>query len=315
MEVIRTTQSIRRLFIRPSTGVSPAGPPPVKHRRIRASSQFRNAGQAPVSSLDNVRYVAFLVAVVSLAMATAHAELPRSQQRWEIPVHEGVPWPIKLVPLDGPLPPAPQVDEPAPPAGTRAAARVLGVLDTIQRTLVASKYQASTRVRAKDGTYDWDCSGMAAWILRRSAPHALATLASSRPVARDFANVIERAPTTRARRGWRRIPRVADVLPGDVFAWKRPKGLPSKNTGHVGFVVDRPLPVPAIPGAWAVRIADSTSSFHQDDTRATDPDGGFGIGTLVFLTDEHGQATSYGWAGTKTEWYIVTPVVFGRVER
>lgn len=268
-----------------------------------------------MSSSVNVRYVAFCFAVVSLASAAARAELPRSQQRWEIPTHEGVPWPIKLVPLDGPLPPAPHVDEPPPPAGTPAAARVLGVLDTIQRTLGASKYQAATRVSTKAGTYDWDCSGMAAWILRRSAPHALAALASSRPVARDFADAIERAPTTRARKGWRRIARIADVLPGDVFAWRRPRGLPSKNTGHVGFVVDRPLPVPELPGAWAVRIADSTSSFHQDDARATDPDGGFGIGTLVFLTDEHGRATSYGWAGTLTEWYIITPVVFGRVER
>jgi hypothetical protein len=91
--------------------------------------------------------------------------------------------------------------------------------------------------------------------------------------------------------------------------------LPSKNTGHVGFVVERPVPVPEIPGAWAVKIVDSTSSYHQDDTRSDDPDGGFGIGTLVFLTDSEGRATSYGWSGTRSEWYIVTPVVFGRVSR
>jgi hypothetical protein len=91
--------------------------------------------------------------------------------------------------------------------------------------------------------------------------------------------------------------------------------MPSKNTGHVGFVVDRPQPVPELPGAWAVRIADSTSSYHQDDSRSTDVDGGFGIGTLVFLTDSDGRVTSYGWAGTHSEWYIVTPSVFGRVSR
>jgi hypothetical protein len=105
------------------------------------------------------------------------------------------------------------------------------------------------------------------------------------------------------------------VLPGDVFAWRRPRGFPSKNTGHVGFVVAPPLPVPEIPGAWAVRIADSTSSYHQNDARALDHDGGFGIGTVVFLTDAKGRVTSYGWSGTASEWYIVTPVVFGRVHR
>src|SRR5215213_4356081 len=86
------------------------------------------------------------------------------------------------------------------------------------------------------------CSGMAAWILRRAAPKALANLGSSRPVARDFVSAIERAPTARERNGWQRL-RVADVMPGDLFAWRRPRGMPSKNTGHVGFVVEKPLPV------------------------------------------------------------------------
>jgi hypothetical protein len=260
-----------------------------------------------------VRWVASLV-VIAVAAGAARAELPRSQQRWDIPTYQGVPWPIELVPVDGPLPDAPPADEPPPPAATRAGARILEVLDAVRDSLVTSKYQASTHVVAKTGTYDWDCSGMAAWVMRRAAPRALATLASSRPVARDFAHAIERAPIDRARAGWQRIPRVADVLPGDVFAWRRPRGLPSKATGHVGFVLDRPRAVPGIPGAWAVRIADSTSFGHQDDTRADDPDGGFGIGTLVFRTDARGRATSYGWGGTKTEWYVVTPIVFGRVD-
>ncbi|MDX2090116.1 MAG: CHAP domain-containing protein [Kofleriaceae bacterium] len=255
-----------------------------------------------------------LLCLLALTLSAA-AEVPRSQQTWELPTHEGVPWPIQLVPVDGPLPDAPDDDMKPPPAATRAGSRILTVLDDVQRTLVRSKYQPSTRVNKEDGTYNWDCSGMAAWVMRRSAPRALAALASTRPVARDFASAIERAPTRGTRNGWQRIARVADVLPGDIFAWKRPRGLPSKNTGHVGFVVGRPLPVPGIPNAWAVRIADSTSSFHQDDTRRDDLDGGFGIGTLVFLTDAEGRAISYGWAGTKTEWYIVTPVVFGRVDR
>lgn len=256
-----------------------------------------------------------LVVVGVLGAGPATAEVPRSQQTFQLGTHEGVPWPIIIAPIDGPLPAAP-TGEDAPPAGaTRAAQRVVAVLGDVRGSLRDSKYQASTVVRAKDGVYHWDCSGMAAWILRRAAPAALRTLASSRPVARDFAHAIERAPTRGSRRGWQRIADLADVLPGDVFAWRRPRGFPSKNTGHVGFVVDRPRPVPEIPGAWAVRIADSTSSYHQDDSRSADTDGGFGIGTLVFLTDKHGRATSYGWAGTQSEWYVVTPVLFGRVTR
>jgi hypothetical protein len=253
-------------------------------------------------------------ALLGSTAAAETVELPRSQRHYEIPMHEGVPWPIILVPIDGPLPPRPVPAEPAPASPTKSGARVLETIGAIATSMRESKYEHSTRVRAKDGIYNWDCSGMAAWILRRAAPAAFRTLDSSRPVARDFATAIERAPTKRAKNGWQRISSIADVMPGDVFAWRRPRGLPSKNTGHVGFVLDRPLPVPGLPGGWAVKIADSTSSFHQDDSRSADPDGGFGIGTLVFLTDEQGRATSYGWAGTLSEWYIVTPVVFGRLQ-
>lgn len=258
-----------------------------------------------------------LVLAVLLVTSTATADLhpKRSTRVLQLGTHEGVPWPIINAPIDGPLPPAPSSELPPPAPGSRAATKVIAIIDELQTTIVSSRYQARTHVVAKDGIYDWDCSGMAAWILRRAAPAAVKELASARPVARDFAETIARAPTKRPRRGWQRIDRVADVLPGDVFAWRRPRGIPSKNTGHVGFVVGAPLPVPGMPNAWAVPIADSTRGWHQNDTRAGDDDGGFGIGTLVFLTDDLGRATSYGWSGTQSEWYIVTPVQFGRVHR
>ncbi|MDQ3368641.1 MAG: hypothetical protein M3680_24700 [Myxococcota bacterium] len=256
-----------------------------------------------------------IFAMCALVAGTAVADVPRTQRVLDVGIHEGVPWPIINAPIDGPLPPAPSSREAPPPAPTRAGAKVLATIDEIRSSLRDTRYQAATAVRARDGVYHWDCSGMATWILRRSAPVAWQALKSSRPVARDYVAAIERSPVTRPRAGWQQIPRLADVMPGDVFAWRRPRGLPSKNTGHVGFVVDRPLPVPGLPGGWAVRIVDSTSSYHQDDARADDVDGGFGTGTLVFLVDDQGRATSYGWSGTRSEWYIVTPVVFGRVAR
>lgn len=241
--------------------------------------------------------------------------VPRTQRVLELGMHEGVRWPIVNAPIDGPLPAAPVATEAAPSPPTKAGAKVLAVVDGIRESLVESSYQAATKVDVETGSYKWDCSGMTTWILRRAAPVAWKALQSSRPVARDFAAAIERAPTTRAKAGWQRITNIADVLPGDVFAWRRPRGMPTKNTGHVGIVLGKPLPVPEIPNAWAVRIADSTRGYHQDDARATDDDGGFGIGTLVFLTDETGAATHYGWSGTQSEFYIVTHVVFGRVSK
>jgi len=254
----------------------------------------------------------------AIAPPTAAARPPprRHERRTlELGTYEGVPWPIVVAPVDGPLPPAPVATEPPPAPPTRAGTRVIEVVDEIAATLRESSYQHSTSVRAKDGVYDWDCSGMTAWILRRAAPGALRHLRRGRPVARDFVAAIERAPVDRPRAGWQQIADIAAVMPGDVFAWRRPRGLPSKNTGHVGIVVDRPRPVPGLPGGWAVRIADSSSFGHQDDSRIDDPDGGFGIGTIVFLADDDGHGTHYGWAGTRSDLYVVTPIMFGRVTR
>lgn len=257
----------------------------------------------------------FGVVVFGLLLTLRASEadpVARTQRTLEVGIHEGVPWPLINAPVDGELPdaPAPVASDPA----TRAAAKVLDVLAQIRDTTTDDKYQASTKVDTKRGIYHWDCSGMASWILRRAAPAAQKSLASTRPVARDFAAAIERAPTKRAKAGWQRIANIADVLPGDVFAWRRPRGMPSKNTGHVGFVVGKPVAVPGIPGAWAVPIADSTRGIHQDDTRSGgDGDGGLGFGTLTFLADSSGAVTAYEWSGTWSEWYVVTKVVFGRV--
>jgi hypothetical protein len=244
------------------------------------------------------------------------AAVVRAQGRplFEVGTYEGVPWPIIPSPV-WPLPPAVRPTHPAPAAESPAARRVLEVLGDVQRTMRDTSYQHATRVRERDGVYHWDCSGMAAWVLRRAAPVAMRRITRPRPVARDFVRAIESAPTERAGRGWLRLDRLADARPGDLFAWRRPRGFPSRNTGHVGFVMDRPLPVPSMRGAYAVRVADATSLAHQDDTRENDEDGGFGLGTLVFLTDEQGRGTSYGWFGTASEGYVVTPIVIGRVTR
>ena len=79
------------------------------------------------------------------------------------------------------------------------------------------------------------------------------------------------------------------------------------------MIVGAPVELPGWPGAYVVRIADSTRGGHGDDRRASDPDGGFGIGTILFLTDPTGVVTHYGWFGQDSPWLIPTTVLFGRV--
>lgn len=200
---------------------------------------------------------------------------------------------------------------PASPAG----GRVLQVLAQIRDTLRVTRYQHPTVIRPRAGVYLWDCSGMAAWVLRQAAPVSRRALASPRPVARDFFHAIDRAPTVGVRGGWTRLAGLADARPGDVLAWLRPPDWPRRNTGHVGFLLAAPAPVPGLPGAWALRIADATSIPHQDDTRSWPGEGGYGEGTILLFADAAGQPTHYGWHGTRAGATAETRIVLGRLVR
>jgi hypothetical protein len=198
--------------------------------------------------------------------------------------------------------------------GSRAARRVMKRLDKLDAEVQSTKYQHRTVVRRAEGYYAWDCSAMVSWVLKRSAPGALTTLDRDRPVAVTYVRTIKKSPTRRARNGWRRIAHIEDVKPGDIFAWKRPPGFPSKNTGHVGFVLGAPEQLPHFPEAYKVRIADASSYRHEDDSRTPGGEGGYGTGTILFLTDGEGQGIAYGWYGNETR-LIETPIYFGRVTR
>lgn len=204
----------------------------------------------------------------------------------------------------------------ASPGRDEAPSRVMTVLDDIARTARATRYTHSTRIDARAGRYELDCSALAGYVLARAAPSARAALQRPRPVAVDFYRVIRDAPRARPRDGWQRVGRIADARPGDVLAWPRPSWFPSHNTGHVAFVVDAPV---TTARGVLLRIADSTSLPHADDTRdARLGQSGIGRGTLLVATDPAtGEGTAYGWYGdqTPTPWLIPTSVVIGRVSR
>ncbi len=200
-------------------------------------------------------------------------------------------------------------------AETDAAAELVTLIGDIRENLVETRYQHDTEVRRRDGYYAWDCSGMVAWLLRRSAPRAFRAIEKSRPRAIDFYRAIKRAPLGKARRGWRRLEHVSDARAGDLFAFPRSPLSRSRITGHVGVFVERPWPVPGLERAWAARILDATRTPHQDDTRENDGIGGFGFGTMMFVNDEAGETIAYGWHGTNSAGYLPTHVAYGRITR
>lgn len=202
----------------------------------------------------------------------------------------------------------------APEPGSRAAKRVMSRIERLDESVKTTKYQHRTTIRAREGYYAWDCSAMVTWILRRAAPKAREAINRDRPVAVSYVRMIKYAPTRRSRDGWKRLAHIEDVRPGDIFAWKRPPNFPSKSTGHVGIILSAAKPVPELPGAYKIRIADSSSFVHEDDTRLEEGEGGYGQGTILFMTDGEGHGTAYGWYGNTTR-LIETPIWFGRVTR
>lgn len=201
---------------------------------------------------------------------------------------------------------------------SRASERISAEITAIERGLKATRYQHGLRVDRRRGIYFWDCSIMARWILARAAPQARSAMGTDKPLARDFYRTIARAPTGMSRRGWMRVSGPSAILPGDLFAWLKPEIFKErKNTGHVGFVLDRPRPHPKHPDIWLLRIADATSQLHGEDSRPPEGEGGFGTATVAFKFDRSGAPIAYGWYGEEQdpETYVHTQIAFGRAFR
>lgn len=206
----------------------------------------------------------------------------------------------------------------SPEPATKAARKVMETIGVIEGKLTETRYQHKTLVHLKKGIFFWDCSGMSAWILARAAPRARKKLPGKHPMARKFHNVIAKSPEGKFKAGWRKLSGPEQIRPGDVFAWVRPEWwTKSKNSGHVGFVVGPPYPSPTYEGVWLMRIADSSSYRHEDDSRPAGGEGGYGTGVMGFAFDDEGEGTAYGWYGSlqDLETYVPTSVVFGRVSK
>lgn len=201
----------------------------------------------------------------------------------------------------------------------RGPAKVVEVVSTIASSLKASRYQHHTVVRASKGEYHFDCSGMAEWVLRRSAPAALQVLGrpqNRRPLARNYYRHLARIPLGTTRGPWLRVADVGSARPGDIITWERPPWFPSKSTGHVAFVMSQPVENTHGVRGYVMRVADASRFRHQDDTRGED-ETGFGMGLILLATDDAGQAVGYGWYGALTppDWIVPVKVALGRPTR
>jgi hypothetical protein len=150
-----------------------------------------------------------------------------------------------------------------------------------------------------------DCSGLLNDLFKRSYGLTDAGLqkwlGSKRPLAKHYYQAVV------TENQFRRIKRLADVVPGDVIVVKYdPKTAPGRNTGHTLLAAGKPRrrkPTrPQVDGTeqWEVAVMDQSRSGHgKTDTRRK-PGGGYssGLGQGVFriYTTRDGAVAGYTWS-------------------
>ncbi|HVJ14645.1 MAG TPA: hypothetical protein VM686_04365 [Polyangiaceae bacterium] len=198
---------------------------------------------------------------------------------------------------------------------------ILARLERIFTRLRESKYSHATLVDEDAGRYEFDCSGLVNWVLRRTAPGAHGVVVgrakNGRPLARDYyREIASTRPGPRTPRGWARVTRVDEARPGDVIAWLKPELVRSTNTGHVAFLLEEPRPTDGTPGGYLLRVADASRYQHDEDDRSESGRTGFGSGTILVIADpETGAPRAYGWVGLRSRWVLEAAIAIGRSVR
>jgi len=189
-------------------------------------------------------------------------------------------------------------------------------------TMKLTSYQHTTRVDRVTGSYCYDCVGFVSHALKKAAPQAWTSVARetaipphripSPPKYRTFLASLSVQPKP----GWEAVTNAASFCPGDVIAWEHKT---ATSSGHV--VIVGGFPTRLQDGSWSVKVYDSTSAPHGDDSRPNDPraqilassgqHSGLGYGEMVFVTDEtSGMLTGLRWS--KKSRTITVPIAAGR---
>lgn len=176
----------------------------------------------------------------------------------------------------------------------------------------ASEYTHATFVDEENGTYNYDCSGFVGYALSRADPCAYRVLLHARPDAGNFYYHFIEFGTDPGSGGWMTVSTPLELRPGDIIVWLKPDSSDAKSTGHIMIVSGNPQRNPERSNEVLVRVIDSTTSAHSDDTR--NPGGsGLGEGIIGIMTDSSGYPTGYYWRGGVSAAFQKTEMVFARI--
>jgi hypothetical protein len=185
---------------------------------------------------------------------------------------------------------------------------------------------------AKFSVCHTDCSGFIQELILHSYPkYNVESLkkwfgVKKRPLAHHYYD------TVMAQKGFTRIEKISQVLPGDLIVFKYKPGKTGDNsTGHVMLVVAKPKKHPASDEIikhttqWEVPIMDETRSGHgETDSRYKGKNKGkrvyppgLGTGSLRLYTHKDGTMEGYSWSLDRSSKHYDTqevPLVIGRLD-
>lgn len=146
------------------------------------------------------------------------------------------------------------------------------------------------------GVYIVDCSNFVDHILQHVSPHAYSSLVSATgaesPASQQYYNFFKEL-SAEDNNYWNKVENVENLLPGDILVFRYKNARGNQTGGHVMVVMDKPI---GNNDSYLVKVADSASSRHSNDTRQYN-ESGIGIGTLLLKANHAtGRPQAYAWA-------------------
>lgn len=191
--------------------------------------------------------------------------------------------------------------------------RMVAMVEETVSNLRYSVYKlGGTHFDASKGVYMVDCSDYVDHLLHDSSPRAYTSLAnwsgSYKPTSEHYYSFFTQRLAAASDPNWQKIDDTQNLQAGDILVLRYKNSRGRGAGGHVMVVMDKPS---GNDNVMEVRVADSASSGHGDDTRPLHTSG-IGIGTMLLkVNPQTGQPFAYAWkAGAP--WKSNVKIAMGR---
>jgi cell wall-associated NlpC family hydrolase len=217
---------------------------------------------------------------------------------------EHAPLPPKEMDEDETIPEVSHNGAEAPVAELSAPHRFISSLgqhmvNLVHSTIATLSYTAyklgGTHFDRSNGVYVLDCSDYVDHLLQTANPLAYHSLVNStgtdKPTSAHYYDFFT-GLTYKRRHYWNKVEDVKELQPGDILVFRNKRVSHTGASGHVMVVMDKPT---RVQNAFIVRVTDSASSGHSQDTRSPHTSG-IGIGTMQLkVNPENGHPSAYAW--------------------